>query len=748
MAAIDNAGGRMADVGGGGNDLARRLIAALAAVRAKATPWEWATYGALLVVGGAMRLWDLGSRAVHHDESLHAYYAWKLASGDGYSHDPLMHGPLQFELNAAIFLLFGDSDYTSRLLYAVAGSALILLPLLFRKRLGTLGAIFTSAMLAFSPAMLYFSRFARNDILMAVWVLGLVICLWRYIDEGKARYLHISAGLLALAFATKESAYLITGLLGLYLIGLLLARNAGAITASAGVRVGETATAAAIGRIAGAFWRAITDFKGKRGPAAFLLLLITLTLPLWSAGIGMFQDTPLLSWSNLTFVNDETGEGAIGTPSGGAVLIAYLFVLMLLAGAAAVGLMWDSDSWMFSAVIFLIVLVLAYTTLLTNIPGIGSGMWRSLGYWIVQQDVARGNQPWYYYLVLTPIYEFLPLALSIAAAVYYRVKRQGDAFTLFLLYWAGMTLLLFTIASEKMPWLLVNIALPLIVLAGKFLGDMASGIDWRGVVSRDAIAQNAAIFLGAPVLLFALYRLALFGTGGEAAPPLIGALYGFAVIALLALGVLAARRYGAAQVAKFAAIPAVLLLFALTIRAGATAAYRNGDVPVEMLVYTQTSPDITLLMREFERSGGADEGGLPLGIDSTSGFTWPWAWYLRHSDSYQASFVTYNENSFADNPPDEAALLVHSSNQPSVDGSLQGVYTPAERVRHRWWFPEHKYRGMTPLRFAQGLFDREAWRSVMDYWLFREGVRGDIGSEDAYVYFAPDFPQNFQPTTR
>ena len=287
--------------------------------------------------------------------------------------------------------------------------------------------------------------------------------------------------------------------------------------------------------------------------------------------------------------------------------------------------MWDSDSWMFSAVIFLIVLVLAYTTLLTNIPGIGSGMWRSLGYWIVQQDVARGNQPWYYYLALTPIYEFLPLILSIAAAIYYRVKRQSDAFTLFLLYWAGMTLLLFTIASEKMPWLLVNIALPLIVLAGKFLGDVASGIDWRGVVSRDAIAQNAAIFLGAPVLLFALYRLALLGTGGEAAALLPGALYGLAVVALLALGVLAARRYGTARVAKFAALPAVLILFALTIRAGATAAYRNGDVPVEMLVYTQTSPDITLLMREFERSGGANEGGLPLGIDSTSGFTWPWA---------------------------------------------------------------------------------------------------------------------------
>ena len=55
-------------------------------------------------------------------------------------------------------------------------------------------------------------------------------------------------------------------------------------------------------------------------------------------------------------------------------------------------------------------------------------MWRGLGYWIAQQDVARGNQPWYYYFVITPLYEFLPLALAIAAALYYWVKRRADAF--------------------------------------------------------------------------------------------------------------------------------------------------------------------------------------------------------------------------------------------------------------------------------------------------------------------------------
>ena len=183
--------------------------------------WELIAYGALLTGAAVMRLWDLGFRAVHHDESLHSFYSWQLAQGSGFRHDPLMHGPFQFEATAAIFFIFGDSDYTSRLLYAVAGIALVALPLFFRSRLGRLGALFTSVMLAFSPALLYFSRFARNDILMAVWVLGLVICMWRYIDadskdEGKNRYIYIAAALLALAFASKETSYLITALLGLF----------------------------------------------------------------------------------------------------------------------------------------------------------------------------------------------------------------------------------------------------------------------------------------------------------------------------------------------------------------------------------------------------------------------------------------------------------------------------------------------------------------------------------------------------
>ena len=70
----------------------------------------------LLFLAFLLRLYDLDLRPLHHDESLHSFYSWVLAEGGGYSHTPMMHGPLQFQFNALIFRIFGDSEFTSRLI--------------------------------------------------------------------------------------------------------------------------------------------------------------------------------------------------------------------------------------------------------------------------------------------------------------------------------------------------------------------------------------------------------------------------------------------------------------------------------------------------------------------------------------------------------------------------------------------------------------------------------------------------------
>ena len=142
------------------------------------------------------------------------------------------------------------------------------------------------------------------------------------------------------------------------------------------------------------------------------------------------------------------------------------------------GLRWNWPIWWRCALIFYAVWIVLYTTFFTNIAGIGSGIWQSLGYWVIQQDEARGGQPWYYYFVITPLYEFLPMIIGVIAAVYYLIR--DDPFGRFLVFWSVTTFVLYTMASEKMPWLLVNLTLPLILLSGKFLGDVVIKIPGRG----------------------------------------------------------------------------------------------------------------------------------------------------------------------------------------------------------------------------------------------------------------------------
>ncbi|HTD77430.1 MAG TPA: hypothetical protein VK898_07330 [Chloroflexota bacterium] len=102
---------------------------------------EYLPFLGLMLLGLVLRFWDLGYKAYHHDESLHAFYSWRLFDGEGYEHNAMMHGPLLFELNALAYLLFGANDFTGRLVPALFGVAVIGMPYLLRHELGRAGAI-------------------------------------------------------------------------------------------------------------------------------------------------------------------------------------------------------------------------------------------------------------------------------------------------------------------------------------------------------------------------------------------------------------------------------------------------------------------------------------------------------------------------------------------------------------------------------------------------------------------------------
>ncbi len=726
--------------------LGRRRTAETASIRVEAREWVIAhldvvAFGALIAVAAALRFWDLGARALHHDESLHATFSWYFYSGSVYRHDPLMHGPFQFMINAANFFLFGPSDYTARLPHALFGTALVGLPFLLRKQIGIKAAFIAAVFFCFSPTLLYYSRFDREDAYDMFFTTAMVVCLWRFLDEHKMAWLYGLAGVTAFSFATKETTFIEVAII-LVFIDLLLAIELGK------PKEGEEAdTATVFFRTLGlvpfawaiaALWPLLgaKPFGRDKLPAAgdVMVVLGTLSLPQFAAAV---QAMPLLK--NMHFFSNK-GYFALSTVTGPTpedtmrmVTVATLIIVSMYVGMV----LWKPKQWAIAAACFYIPYILLFTTFFMNQPmpwrdafwqghgGFFSGIWGSLDYWLDQQNVRRGSQPTYYYAIVTPLYEFLPLVLALAGAAWMAIK--GDAFKRWLLFWFVGIFIGLTMAGEKMPWLEVYIAIPLALIAAVVLARAVENLKFS-LERWQELAGIAVASVAGTLLLVSFDSAALNYAGGA----LLALAAGGAVYLLASEGVLAGARAGL--------VIAVSMLLFLSARAGTMAAYQHGDIPVEMLVYTQTSPDIPKLMDRIDALAKESKLGynLPIVVDATDGFSWPWAWYLR--DYHDVGYPTITAGYV---PPPNAVLLIAKSNASMVDAT--GYNTMP--YKHRWWFIEESYRDLTPAkvwdRYTNPLLhagitipkpDLGKFEELAGFWLNR---RSDTftGSVDAVAYF-------------
>ncbi|MFP6595243.1 MAG: flippase activity-associated protein Agl23 [Dehalococcoidia bacterium] len=668
--------------------------------------WEFGAYLALILVALAMRLYDLGGRAVHHDESLHGYFSWLLFNGSGYTHDPLMHGPFLFHITAGSFFLFGDNEFSLRLAPALFGAVLTLTPLLLRKRLGNVSALLIAGMLAFSPSLLYFSRFARNDIFVAVWTVLLVAMVWRYMDDRKHRYIYFTAALVALGFATKETQFIVVAVVAIP--SLVMARS----------------------DVLGWIWgrRKISEWNPAGG---MLVVIVTLTLPMIGAASGLLQGA-----LGLTLANDDVSTGLpLGVADGTGEIVAMAITAFLITVAVVIGVMWNRRVWLIGFAIAASIFVVLYSSIFTNWGGLASGLWQGLGYWVAQQDVARGGQPDYYYVMLTSVYEFLPATIGLVAAVYYAFK--GDVFTRFLAYWPLATFAAYSVAGEKMPWLEAQVVLPFIFLAGKALGDLLTALHWKPSLSRGGYY----VFAGVPIAVIVLWRLIFLNDGQPGLGGLgvgAGAVVLFGVLALLVVGLFwLTRRIGSRQAFGLTGVAVVGLMAILTVRTGWVATYQDPDVPTELLIYTQTSPALADLAQEIEAAASLTRKGegMKVIIDGASGFTWPWTWYLRDYTD-----VSYTNLGFArpEGPSDAYVAIVHTRNENIAKPATGEGFTEGRRFPHRQWFPE-TYKRTTWSQFFNTLVRPNRWQNALNFFVYRE-MSQPIGSEDAFVYFDDSIP--------
>ena len=653
--------------------------------------WQIIALGFLGVALFLTRFYNLGDRAVHHDESMHAFYAYTTFKGQIYKYNPLLHGPFQFLAVAGSYWLFGATEATARAVPAIFGIGLVALTFLWRRWLGTVGWLLAVAIFIFSPSFTYFSRMLREDSYTATWTLLAATGLVGYVLHRRRPWFYAFCAGIAFTWATKETVFITGFIFGTYML-------VSAVWENVGVRQRRMLAGLCAGGLIAAFFSAVVGVFGKGlarevgGALAGGLL---------GAGLGFAYDRivggadrpapaprqsrprrraepitrrapeadrPMGPFTRAVFTlwDDRDGFWGYGTFWGGVIIFAVIFVVLFtsfftyVSGNPAPRTAIDLGGW-FRWLLGIFQLGAPIQPGVTR-GGIMEGLIGGIIYWLEQHGVQRGAQPWYYYLLLLGAYETLAWLFGIAATVFYLRPNRGTWLTSFLIWWWVLALIIYSWAGEKMPWLIVHIATPLVLLTARYLGELFTS------ATRNVWEKRTAVG---------------------------------------ALGVLSLW----------------------TIHTGWPVNFERPDTPKDLLVYTQTAPDVKKVMEDLRRlSLEQTNDAYGLGITVTQGPSWPFQWYLRDFKNvdYPAQLTAQ-----ATKPAVLVAAEDLEKNQPFLSG-----YT-GTKYKMRWWYPED-YRSIpAEIGKSGGIFGYLGRKDVRDglwKWLMYRETTQPLGSYDFYVY--------------
>ena len=761
------------------------------------------------------RLYDLGVRVFSHDENLHVYFSWLYSIGKGYQYSPLMHGPLQFHLLALTYLLFGATNFTARFPHALASILTIILLWKWRRYLGRAGTLVAAVLMLISPFMLYYGRYARNEAFIGVIFVLTLYAILRYLETGKKRYLFLLTLATILHFTAKETAFIYTAqallFLAFYLInrvtrapwknkknlnsflialsiGVLLAGAALGITvySRAPVALNPSQTSAPIlpGQITGASGSPFGHFSAVSillilSGCAFLLAVILLIVGYgWKnlcrersfdmlILLGTFVLPQLaafpvtaLSWNPLDYQFTWPGLNLSLLWAEAPVRTVAIFFALSIA-SVVIGLFWDKKRWIGYAALFWGIYIVLFTSIFSNWQGFFVGTVGALGYWLQQQGVHRGGQPWYYYLLIQiPIYEFLP-TLGVFLAAYFGLRHKSPApletspslnpggvnagaetpdialtapaqglptsegnytFPL-LIWWAISSLVAFSLAGEKMPWLTVHITLPMILLAGWGLGQVIERVNWSEVRKQRGLLATVLL-----VVLFTSLASAVVSVMG-ANPPFQGkTLEQLSATGtfLLTAGIFLASAGGLAYLLsrwqfrdtlRIGVLVIFVLLAILTGRTAIRAAFTNADNATEYLVYAHGASGIQDVMSQITTISSriAGEQNLQVAYDNNlpnQGVSWSFKWNLRNYSN--AISFDKPDNSLRNYP----VIIVDQQNFDNIKPIVGTNYYQLNYIRMVW--PNQDYFDLTWPRIWNVIANPAMREAVFQIWLNRD----------------------------
>ncbi len=287
-----------------------------------------------------------------------------------------------------------------------------------------------------------------------------------------------------------------------------------------------------------------------------------------------------------------------------------------------------------------------------------------------------------------------------------------------LLFWSVMSLIAFSFAGERMPWLTTHIAMPMILTSGWSFGRLLEYFDWK-------LTKRYRGWLVALVLLiFLLATAQTFGVLFSANPPFQGKtlsqLEATSTFLLALVGMIGSSvglsflviNWPIKQIARFALILFVGILSVITIRTAYRANFILYDTAKEFLVYAHAAGDPKDVLKQVEEISQRTTGGKDIIVAYDSDLLYPYWWYFRDYPNKR----WYSENPTRD-LRDAPIILVGSGNYGLIDPVVGDDYIRYDY--HRLWWPTQAYYDLTFERAWNALSDPAMRSALWQIWFNR-----------------------------
>ncbi len=286
-----------------------------------------------------------------------------------------------------------------------------------------------------------------------------------------------------------------------------------------------------------------------------------------------------------------------------------------------------------------------------------------------------------------------------------------------LAFWSLSSLAAFSVAGERMPWLTVHIALPMILTAGWGLGYLIESTHWGEIRKNNGLVS--ALLVGVLLASLAGALASLLGANPPFQGKTIEQLQSSSIF-LTSVLVFAASAFGLtrlltawriADVMRLGAFIFFGFLAVLTIRTSLRAAYVNYDTALEYMVYAHAARGPKDVLAQIAEISYRTTGGNDVVVAYDNDVNYPYWWYLR---SYP------NKVYYGDKPTRELRnypIVVAGGTIDKVEPILGDAYYKFDYKR--LWWPMQDYFDLNWDRIRFAITDPQMRNAVFQIWFNR-----------------------------